>query len=96
MTDMEKLYRCLIEQLPEGIILTDDAGRIVFVNRAAENIRNIDRKDITGNNVISCHRKKSHEKVMRAMEYLKKNADRSYRRMVKDRDNSRIYENNYT
>lgn len=38
------LYRLLLEQLLEGIIITDAEGKIIFVNPAAEQIRNLKKK----------------------------------------------------
>jgi len=95
LSQSDSLYRQLLEQLPEGVIITDTNGTIVFVNNAAEKIRNIQKKDILGNNIISCHKENSHEKVLRAIEHLKKNVNTNYHRMVIDQINQKVYENTY-
>lgn len=95
LTQSDDLYRLILEQLPEGVIITDINGAIVFVNNAAEKIRSIQKDNILGNNIISCHKENSQEKVLRAVEHLKKNANTSYHRMVIDYTNQKVYENTY-
>ena len=95
LTQSDEWYCLLFEQLPEGVIITDINGTIVFVNNAAEKIRSIKRETILGKNIISCHKESSHEKVLRAVANLKKNANTSYHRMVTDYANQKVYENTY-
>lgn len=91
----DDLYRLLLQQLQEGVVLTDADGTIVFVNNAAERIRNVSRADLLGGSIISCHKSESHEKVLRAIQYLKEHPDKTYHRMVTDTANQKIYENTY-
>ena len=90
------LYRLLLGQLPEGIIITDENGKIIFVNPAAEQIRNLKKEDILQHNVLGCHAPVSHEKVTRAIAFLRTHPDKTYHRMVNDHVNQKIYENTYT
>lgn len=90
------LYRLLLGQLPEGVIITDEDGKIIFVNPAAEQIRNLKKDDILQHNVLGCHAPVSHEKVTRAIEFLRTHPDKTYNRMVNDHVNQKIYENTYT
>ena len=53
----------LLEQLPIGVILTDDKGDMVFVNRRAEYIRKVRREDLLGRNILNCHQAKSQPNV---------------------------------
>ncbi len=92
----EDLFRLLINQLSEGVIITDPDGVILYVNQAAELIRNVRKEDIIGNNAIHCHAKSSAAKVERAIAYLQDNPDKTYHRMVHDEVNQKIYENTYT
>ncbi len=86
----------LFEQLSDGIIISDDGGIIVFVNDAAEKIRNIKKEKILGKSVLNCHSSEAVGKIERAIEHLKENPNLSYHRMVTDKKNERAYENSYT
>ncbi len=90
------LYRLLLEQLLEGVIVTDAQGKILFVNPAAEQIRNLKKESILQHNLLGCHAPASHEKVMRAIEFLRAHPDKTYNRMVNDQANQKTYENTYT
>lgn len=56
------LYRLLLEQLLEGVIVTDAQGKILFVNPAAEQIRNLKKESILQHNLLGCHAPASHER----------------------------------
>lgn len=92
---LDNLYRLVLLQMQEGIILSDADGNIAFVNDAAEQIRNIRREDIVGKSMLDCHKSGSKEKVLRALDYLKANEGKAFSRMVTDVANDRIYENTY-
>lgn len=95
-TSYDDIYRLLLQQLQDGIILTDPTGNVIFVNSAAESIRNIHKNDIMGNNVLDCHMPTSKGKVQRSMDFLRANPDKTYHRMVNDERNHKVYENTYT
>ena len=92
---LENLYRLALQQSNDGIILSDSEGTIVFVNDAAERIRNIKRENVMGNSMVACHKEGSKEKVTRAMDYLKTHEGTSLTRMVTDSVNDKYYENTY-
>ena len=92
---LENLYRLALLQSNDGIILSDSEGTIVFVNDAAERIRNIKRENVMGNSMVDCHKEGSKEKVTRAMEYLKTHEGTSLTRMVTYSANDKYYENTY-
>ncbi|MCE5188990.1 MAG: HD domain-containing protein [Eubacteriales bacterium] len=92
---LDHLYRLVLQQMREGIILSDAEGKIVFINDAAEQIRNIRRENILGNSMVNCHKESSREKVLRALDYLKTHEGSSISRMVTDVMNDKIYENVY-
>lgn len=94
--DRDNLYRLLVGQLTDGIILTDKDGVIVSVNQAAESIRNIRQDDMLGKNILDCHKKTSRERILRAIHYLASNRDKTFKRMVTDDKNDKIYNNIYT
>lgn len=85
----------LLEQLPIGVILTDDKGDMVFVNRRAEYIRKVRREDLLGRNILNCHQVKSQPNVQRAVENIMRKPDTIYRRMVDDAVNGQYYVNTY-
>lgn len=89
------LYFLILERSTDGIIITDDRGFIVFINKAAEQIHNIKRQDLLGQNILDCHRATSVTNVTRAITYLKENIDKTYHRMVTDQANHKYYENTY-
>ncbi len=45
---INRLYSLVLQQMKDGIILSDADGTSVFVNEAAERIRNVKREDILG------------------------------------------------
>lgn len=92
---LNQLYGLTLQQMKDGIILSDAAGIIVFVNNAAEEIRRIKREDILGSNLLNCHKETSQEKVARAMDYLRTHEGASFSRMVTDSVNDKFYENSY-
>lgn len=94
-TQLDNLYRLVLQQMQEGLILSDADGTIVFVNDAAEQIRNVRRETIVGNSMLNCHKPESREKVQRALNYIKADSGRTFSRMVTDVVNDRIYENTY-
>lgn len=89
------LTDALLEQLPIGIILTDTAGEMVFINRTAERIRCIARETLLGKNVLDCHQAGSRPNVQRAVEHIMQKPETVYRRMVEDKHNGRYYLNTY-
>lgn len=92
---LDHLYGLVLQQMREGIILSDAEGKIVFVNDAAEQIRKIHRENVLGRSMVDCHKAESREKVLRALDYLKTHEGSSFSRMVTDAANDRIYENVY-
>ncbi|PKM39121.1 MAG: phosphohydrolase [Firmicutes bacterium HGW-Firmicutes-9] len=93
---LDNLYRLVLQQTQDGIILSDADGVIVFVNDAAERIRNIQRENILGHSMVDCHKETSREKVNRALGYLKSHEGNAVSRMVTDSVNDKYYENIYT
>ena len=92
---LNHLYELVLQQLRDGIILSDAEGNMVFVNDAAEQIRNVRREDLLGKSMVNCHRPESREKVLRALDHLRTHEGSSFRRMVTDAKNDKIYENVY-
>lgn len=92
---LDNLYRLTLQQLNEGIILSDADGTIVFVNEAAERIRKVNRDDILGKSLLDCHKESSRGKVTRALNYLQTHEGAIFSRMVTDAENDRFYENVY-
>ena len=95
MTETElNLYKVVLEQLPEGIILLDEHDIIIFVNKKAETIRHICAADIVNRNVLLCHHEASREHVTRALQFLK-SEKQIFTRMVNDKANIMHYKNIY-
>lgn len=88
------MFKAILEQLLEGVIIIDDNDEIVFVNRTAEEIRHVSKEKLVGRSVVFCHPQKSHERVARALQYLKRGKD-AFRRMVVDHEKGKFYENTY-
>ena len=93
---LDNLYRLVLSQTQDGIILSDAEGTIVFVNDSAERIRNIKRENVLGQSMLDCHKESSREKVTRAMDYLRQKKDGVLSRMVTDQANGKYYENVYS
>jgi len=77
-----EMFKAVLEQMPEGIIIINVTDEIIFVNKAAEEIRHIQANQILGHGVISCHPEKSHERVNRALQFLKNEKTKTFQRMV--------------
>lgn len=92
---LDNLYKLVLSQTQEGIVLSDAEGTIVFVNDAAQRIRNVKRENLLGHSMIDCHKESSQEKVVRALSYLKMHEGTSISRMVTDVVNDKYYENVY-
>ncbi|MBA4348065.1 MAG: phosphohydrolase [Clostridiales bacterium] len=92
---LDNLYRLVLQQAQDGIILSDADGVIVFVNDAAERIRNIKRESVIDRSMVDCHKETSKEKVIRALHYIKTHEGVSVSRMVTDAENDKYYENVY-
>lgn len=95
-TNKNEILKAVIEQLPEGMIVLDENDEIIFVNKAAEEIRRISKEQIIGFNVLLCHPEKSHERVKRALQFLKEGKTKALKRMVTDKKGGRYYENIYS
>lgn len=53
LLDSRESYRSLVEQHPEGIVITDDSGKIVFINPAVLRITRIEKEEeILGQNLM--------------------------------------------
>ena len=91
----QQLLDSLLEQLPIGVILTDEKGEMVFINRTAERIRKIRREDLIGSSILNCHQAKSQPNVQRAVDNIMRKPDTVYRRMVEDANNGQFYINTY-
>lgn len=98
MSDVNMNDSCylLLQELEDGIVLTDAEGYIIFVNHSAEQIRNIKSENMIGRHILNCHKDSSREKVLRAIDFLTTHRDKSYHRMVVDQENQKVYENTYT
>lgn len=93
---LNRLFKLTLQQMREGIILSDADGIMVFANDAAEQVRNVRREDIIGSSMVDCHQEASKQKVLRALEYLKTHEGSMFKRMVTDTVNGKIYENVYS
>ncbi|MCX5797953.1 MAG: HD domain-containing protein [Proteobacteria bacterium] len=94
-TNMHELLNAAVEQLPVGVIIISDNDEVIFVNRAAEEIRHIQADQVIGRSVVSCHPEKSFEKVKRALQFLRREETKTFKRMVTDTAKNRYYENTY-
>ncbi len=95
-TNNHEIFKAVLEQIPEGMIIVDDNDTIIFVNRAAEEIRRIQADQAIGRSVVLCHPEKSFKKVQRALQFLKKDETKTFTRMIRDTVKNRYYENTYT
>jgi PAS domain S-box-containing protein len=97
----QRLLDALLEQLPLGVTLASREGEIVYINRSAEDIRNVKRDDLLGRNVLNYYQESqdgqriSRGNAHRAMKTMVENPDTVYRRMVDDKENGKYYVNTY-
>ncbi len=93
--DLNKMFETLLKNLPDGVILCDRAGDIVYVNPAAEVIRDITKDERIGQNILNCHLEENRDKVARVMEHITKNPTSNFHRMVTDQNNHKLYQTAY-
>ncbi len=89
------LHETVLEQLPVGVIVANHNGDMVYVNRAAEKIRNVARGMLLGRNVVECHRKTSRAKVRRVIRQLLAKPGTAYKRLMEDAENGKLIENTF-
>lgn len=94
-TNKYEIFKTVLEQIPDGVIIIDDNDEIIFVNRAAEEIRRISADQIIGRNVVLCHPEKSYDRVKRALQFLRREETETFTRMVINKEKNRYYENTY-
>jgi len=90
----EEIFKTVMENFHDGIIIADQNDEIIFVNDAAEKIRHITREEKIGKSILKCHKEESQEKVRRALSYIK-GKQNTFKRMVIDSVADRVYENTY-
>ncbi|HHV79246.1 MAG TPA: PAS domain-containing protein [Firmicutes bacterium] len=95
MNDYYRLLEAVLNHLPEGVVIVDSQDRVVFMNRAAAQVRQADPTKILGRSVVLCHSEQSHEKVKRALQYLRTMRSDHLTRMVVDSTRNAYYENVY-
>ena len=95
MEELEEICLAALEQLPEGVVIINDKDRIVFINQKAAEIRRIQATERIGKPVLNCHPPESRERVQRALQFIKKNPDRPFVRIVHDKEKDLFYENAY-
>lgn len=95
MEELEEICLAALEQLPEGVVIINDEDRIVFINQKAAEIRRIQATERIGKPVLNCHPPESRERVQRALQFIKKNPDRPFVRIVHDKEKDLFYENAY-
>lgn len=88
------IFKSILEQFPDGIIVIDGDGKITFLNKSAEDIRRVTADSLIGNHIVSCHPPHSREKVERALAYLRTKSN-SFHRMVVDHSAGCFFENTY-
>ena len=89
------LFKLVLEQLPDGMIIFDEKDEIIFANSMAEKIRRIPRNENLGQSLLNCHPEYSMEKMKRALNYLKNEKIDDFHRMIVDKENNKIYLNTY-
>lgn len=87
------VYRTILTSMGEGIIFADDTDRIVCVNAAAEQIRNIRAAKILGRDLLSIHTPPARARIGSILANLRSGAIASHTRPLEI--NGRIFENSY-
>lgn len=90
-----RLLTAVVEQIPEGILVLNDQDEIIFVNHAAEVIRDVSAANLVGKHVKGCHPPESEKRVERALAHLRSDPAATFKRMVTDHAHERYYENTY-
>jgi len=92
----DELLRLALAHLHVGVIVVDGSDEVVYVNPAAERIRSVSGADIVGRSVLGCHPSGSHERVRRALQFLRTGKGKPFTRMVTNKEADRHWENTYT
>src|SRR5665647_2251670 len=90
----DEMFKHVLEQFPDGVIVLNVDNNIIFVNNMAEKIRHISKSEKYGKNVLDCHPEQTQEKVKRSLNYLKEK-EISFKRMIIDKESNKVFENVY-
>ncbi|MBI5473590.1 MAG: PAS domain-containing protein [Ignavibacteriae bacterium] len=83
----------VLDSLNIGLVFIDAQNRIAFVNKSAEQIRNMKREDRIGSSILECHRGAMHARVLNVIDDFRKGTDGPRHRVV--RSNGRTFDNSY-
>jgi PAS domain S-box-containing protein len=89
----EELLTRVLDSLNIGLVFIDSHNRIAFVNKAAEQIRNMDRNDRIGSSILECHRETMYKRVQSVIDDFRRGACGPRHRMVKA--NGKMFDNSY-
>jgi len=90
------ILKAVFASMEQGVVFIDDQNRVVYCNRAAERIRNIQQIEMVGHSILKCHPPKSHSKVLNIIEELRSGKVRGHHRMNIQMVEGKFYDNTYS
>jgi PAS domain S-box-containing protein len=90
------ILKAIFDAMEQGVVFIDDKNRVVYCNRAAEKIRNIQPDRTLGQSILECHPSKSHLKVLQIIEDLREGKTTGRHRMNIQMVDGKFYDNTYS
>ena len=90
------ILESIFASMEQGVVFIDDRNRIAYCNPAAERIRNISLKKVSGVSVLEYHPSKSHSKVLQIIDDLRSGKVKGHHLMNIQMVEGRFYDNTYS
>jgi PAS domain S-box-containing protein len=83
----------VIDSLDLGVIFVNEENNIIFINKAAEKIRDMKSEERLGTSILDCHGGKIRDRVLDVMETFKGHPDTSRHKIIKSKNH--YFDNTY-
>ncbi len=90
------VLKAIFASMRQGVVFIDDQNRIAYCNPAAEEIRNIQQKKVSGKSILECHPVPSHPKILKVIEDLRSGKVKGHHRMNIQMVKGKFYDNTYS
>ncbi len=95
-TKLKLITDALLQQMPMGVIISDEDGKIVYANQAIGEMRHVDQHEIIGKKLVNCCKPDSRSGVQRAMDLLLQNKGKHFNRLVEDKAHKQFFMDSYS
>lgn len=90
------VLKAIFASMEQGVVFIDHRDQILYCNPAAERIRNIRLKAITGQSILAFHPEKAHLRVLKIIDDLRSGKATGHHRMNIQMLEGKFYDNTYS